>query len=89
VELLIFKNIFPAVMVIGGLGLVLGAGLSFADKYFGVDNTGETEKILNSLPGINCGACGYPGCGQLAAAISNKQASYDACPVLGKKRIRP
>lgn len=41
------------------------------------------EEIREVLPGANCGACGYPGCDGLAAAIVEGRAEVDACTVGG------
>ena len=39
--------------------------------------------LFRSLPGANCGGCGFPGCGGLAAAIAKGEAPVTACPVGG------
>ena len=39
----------------------------------------KREKILDCLPGDNCGACGYGDCASLAMAIVNGKASPAAC----------
>ena len=41
------------------------------------------EKILDCLPGENCGVCGYESCADLALAIAKGEAPYAACPVGG------
>jgi len=85
----LLTNILPAAAVIGGLGLVLGVGLSFADKFFTVEDGADIKNILDKLPGIDCGACGYSGCGQFAAAIKKEQAFYDGCPIYKRKNVKP
>jgi len=74
----------PAVAVIGGLGLVLGAGLGFAGKRFAVEENGMVSLIRGFLPGTNCGGCGFAGCDQLAEAIANGEAENNACPLGGE-----
>ena len=49
-----------AIISLGGLGFVLGAGLSIASKKFAVELDPREEAILKALPGANCGACGFP-----------------------------
>lgn len=39
------------------------------------------NKILESLPQYDCGACGYPNCRALAEAIDNGKVSDEACRV--------
>lgn len=73
------------VLIIGGLGLVLGVGLSLASKFFAVPSNEKTEKIRECLPGANCGACGFSGCDGYAKAISENNAKPDLCTVGGKK----
>ena len=56
----IIYAVMYAVMVVGGLGLVAGAVLAVASEKFAVEVDPRVEKIEAALPGVNCGACGYP-----------------------------
>lgn len=60
---------FWALIILGILGLVLGLGLATASDAFYVEEDNRLEKVLDLLPGVNCGACGYPGCGGFAEGI--------------------
>ncbi|MFH1379601.1 MAG: RnfABCDGE type electron transport complex subunit B [bacterium] len=71
--------IITAVVCFSITGLILGIILSIAGRYFNVKVDLREEKILDSLPGINCGACGYPGCGAYAAAIIEKKEELTKC----------
>ena len=51
------------------MGLVLGLGLAIANDVFYVEEDNRLEKVMDLLPGVNCGACGYPGCGGFAEGI--------------------
>ncbi|MGI6644954.1 MAG: (Fe-S)-binding protein [Bacilli bacterium] len=51
------------------LGALLGLGLAFASKKFAVKEDERLAKVIELLPGANCGSCGYPGCQGLADAI--------------------
>lgn len=75
--------IIYAVIVLGLLGLIFGIILDFASKKFAVEVDEREAKILTVLPGANCGGCGYPGCGGLAAAIAKGEAPVNGCPVGG------
>lgn len=77
------NEILIPILALGGLGLVFGLGLSVASNVFAVEVDPKIEAIDNALPGANCGACGYAGCGALAEAIANGEAAIDACPVGG------
>ena len=75
--------ILKAVILLGLLGLVFGLILDFASKKFAVEVDPREEEILGVLPGANCGGCGYPGCGGLAAAVVKGEAPVNGCPVGG------
>ena len=76
--------IITAVIVIAVLGLILGLFLGVAAKAFHVETDPREDKIVSTLPGNNCGGCGYPGCSGLAAAIAAGNAPVNACPVGGE-----
>lgn len=78
----IMSIVYPVVSI-GGLGLVLGAGLGYAGKIFAVEEDPKLGEVLACLPGANCGGCGFPGCGGLAAAIVAGKAPVNGCPVGG------
>ena len=75
--------IFSSVLVLGIMGLLFGAILAYASKKFAVEVDERVEKILEVLPGANCGGCGFPGCGGLANAIVEGLAPTNGCPVGG------
>ncbi len=77
------KGIVLAILVIAAVGLFIGIFLGVASIVFKVFVDPREEKILENLPGNNCGGCGYPGCSGLAAAIVKGEAAVNACPVGG------
>ena len=71
------------------LGFIFGLMLALIAKFFKVEVDQKIVKIIEVLPGINCGACGYPGCSGYANAVVNKNAEINLCapgaqPVLDK-----
>ena len=68
-----------AVLIMGGMGVVIGVGLAVASKVFYVYVDPLVEKIGELLPGANCGGCGYPGCGANAEAIAESKSSPASC----------
>ena len=70
--------IIPAV-ILGGCGILAGVLLTVASKVFHVEVDERVEKIGNSLPQANCGACGFAGCADYADAIVNNNASTNLC----------
>ena len=65
------------------LAFVLGTALGFFRDFFAVPQDPLAEKIRGVLPGANCGACGFPGCDNYAAAIAAGKAGISACTVGG------
>ena len=72
-------SIVLPVVALGGTGLCMGLFLAYASKKFEVKVDPKVEEVLNALPGVNCGACGYPGCSGYAEAIALKGAPITAC----------
>ena len=67
------------ILVMGALGVVVGAGLAVASKIFHVHVDPKIEAVEDALPGANCGGCGVPGCGANAVAIVSGKASPASC----------
>lgn len=61
--------IAPVVLVVG-VGLVAAIILTLAAKFMAVPVDETAANIRELLPGANCGACGYAGCDDYAAAIA-------------------
>ncbi len=77
------QSIVIAAAIVGAVGLFAGLLLGIASEKFKV-KVNETEvKVRECLPGNNCGACGFPGCDGLAAAIAKGEAAPGSCPVGG------
>jgi electron transport complex protein RnfB len=66
------------------LGLVLGGGLSLANRYLKVDSDPLADELEAMLPGLQCGQCGFPGCRGAAEALSAGKAKVTLCPPGGK-----
>lgn len=62
-----------AIVVLSVMGLILGFGLAFAADVFHVEVDERLTMVEELLPGYNCGACGYPGCGGFAEGIMDGQ----------------
>ena len=68
------KEVFIAIGILAGLGLLFGFGLAIAAKFLYVKVDTRVEDITGILPNANCGACGFPGCAGFAEAIVNQTA---------------
>ena len=72
-----------SVALLAILGILIGILLGVAGKIFAVEVDERVTQVRESLPGNNCGGCGYPGCDGLAEAIIAGEAEMNACPVGG------
>ena len=68
-----------SIIVLSVLGILFGIALSFASKVFHVETDPKIEQIEEALPGVNCGACGYPGCSGYAEAVVVSGAALNLC----------
>lgn len=75
------SEILVPVLTLSSLGLFFGLGLAIASKKFCVISDPKLEKIIDKLPGANCGACGKPGCMGFAEALIQGECTIDKCPV--------
>jgi len=71
--------VLAALLTMGVLGVSFALGLAYASKRFEVNIDPRQEKVLDALPGANCGACGYPSCSGYAHAIVAEGAPPDLC----------
>lgn len=67
-----------AVVMMAILGALLGLLLAVAGKVLYVEADTRVETIIGMLPGLNCGACGFPGCQGMAEGLVNGEASGPA-----------
>lgn len=58
-----------AVIVLGAIALVASVVLYVCAKKFAVEEDPRIGKVLEALPGANCGGCGFPGCSGMADAL--------------------
>ncbi|MBE6656280.1 MAG: 4Fe-4S dicluster domain-containing protein [Ruminococcaceae bacterium] len=76
--------ILHAVLLFGGIGLLLGIGLGLAAHFMSVKENEKAVAILSELPGANCGACGFSGCAGYAKALAESPGvRNNLCPVGG------
>ena len=70
-----------AIVSMGGLGMLFSAGLSIADKKLYVEEDPRIAEVIEELPGVNCGGCGFPGCAAFAESVVAGEAEISGCPV--------
>ena len=62
-------KIIYAILILGVMGAVFGAVLAIASKVFAVKVDERLPKLVEALPGANCGGCGFAGCQAYAQAV--------------------
>lgn len=75
------------VLLLGSLGLLLGALLAWAGRLARRDDDELIEAIQALLPQTQCAQCGYPGCRPYAEAVANG-ADINRCPPGGEATVR-
>lgn len=78
-----FESILRAVLIISGIGIVFAIILSIASKIFAVKTDPTVDKLVETLPGANCGACGFSGCEGYAISVSKGESPLTYCTVGG------
>ena len=76
-----------AVLSIGGIGLVAAATLGLAAKKFAIEVDPRELAILEVLPGVNCGACGLPGCSGYAKGVAEGTIAPNLCTPGGSETV--
>lgn len=72
-------SILIAFAVVAAVALVLGVLLALISHFFAVEEDQKVKDIRACLPGVNCGACGYKGCDDYAAAVAEGAAKPHLC----------
>ena len=81
--------ILIALIVLGGIGLLLAVMLFSAAKVFKVEEDPRIDQVQEVLPGANCGGCGYPGCrGFAEACVKSDSLDGKKCPVGGNETMK-
>lgn len=81
-------NILYAFGILSVLGLLLGVGLSIAEKKLSVEKDERLEELESIMPGANCGGCGFVGCSAYAEAVNNGTALPGLCQPGGDELSR-
>jgi electron transport complex protein RnfB len=82
VSAVILASVFVVIV-----GLILGLIIGFTAKIFAVEVDPRVEDVEGTLPGANCGGCGFAGCADFAKAIVAGDVSPDTCPVCASDAI--
>ena len=72
-------EILIPVIILGAIAAIFAIVLAIAGKKLAVIKDEREEKVLNLLPGANCGACGKAGCAAFAKALVEGDAKVTDC----------
>ncbi|MDA3939854.1 MAG: RnfABCDGE type electron transport complex subunit B [Spirochaetia bacterium] len=76
---MVFIKILYAFISVTLMGGILGIGLAIAARILAVKKDERVANVEAILPGVNCGACGFPGCAGYADGIVNEDADITLC----------
>jgi Na+-translocating ferredoxin:NAD+ oxidoreductase subunit B len=75
-------TLLTAVGIVGGVGLLFGILISLAHAKLYVWEDPRVNEVAGMLPGVNCGACGFPGCRGFAEAAVKGEVQPAKCTVM-------
>ncbi|MBN1354101.1 MAG: RnfABCDGE type electron transport complex subunit B [Candidatus Omnitrophica bacterium] len=73
-----------SIISMAGLGLFFATLLAVINQKLKVEEDPLIERIMEALPGVNCGACGFASCHQYAEAIVNDKVTIMSCRAGGE-----
>jgi len=80
VEYVAPQIIYTGLIVLACLGVVFGIALAIVASRFVVKVDPKVEQVRETLPGANCGACGFAGCmGYAEAVVGNPDVASNLC----------
>ena len=83
------STIIWTVVILTALGLILSLALFMIAKKFRVEEDLRIDEIEKTLPGANCGGCGFAGCRAFAdAAVKAGNLDANHCPVGGAEVMK-
>ena len=78
--------ILTPALVLAGVGFVLGILIYVVGKVFYVEEDPSIQEVVDILPRYNCGACGYPGCKEMAIGLLAKESTPSQCKPMKKEQ---
>ncbi|MCK4528509.1 RnfABCDGE type electron transport complex subunit B [candidate division WOR-3 bacterium] len=78
-------SILIPIGILGGIALFFGTFLVISAEKFKVEVDKRVGKIIEALPGIDCGACGAPGCSAFAEGVVEEKYPVNGCKVGGQE----
>jgi len=72
-------DILIAFAIVSAVGLIAGILLALLSHLLHIEDDKTVKAVRECLPGINCGACGFKGCDDYAAALAEGKAKPNLC----------
>ncbi len=72
-------DILIAFAVVSAVGLVAGILLAMLSHLLHIEDDKTVKAVRETLPGINCGACGFKGCDDYAIALAEGKTKPNLC----------
>ncbi len=82
------NTIIIAVLIIGGVAAIAALAIGVISKLFAIKENQLKLDIEASLPGANCGGCGFPGCAGYAQAVADGKAEPNECAPGGPDTVK-
>ena len=81
-----WKTIGIVAGIFAGSAIIIGALILIVGKVFKVDMDEKVTKILENLPGANCGGCGCSGCAGFAEKLAHGGGELSSCHVTSPEK---
>ncbi len=82
-------TIIWTIAILSVLGLLLAVVLFYVAKTFYVEEDPRIDEVEKTLPGANCGGCGYAGCRNFAqSCVEAPNLDNNFCPVGGNATMK-
>ena len=81
----LWESAWPAGVTMLGLGSGFAIVLLIASKKLAVEVDPKIEQIHEALPNLDCGACGFAGCGQYAKSLLENPELIGKCAPGGQE----
>lgn len=79
---------YTAAGMLGLLGGLIAVGLITVLRRFQGTTDERIEMLEHMLPGVNCGACGTAGCGDMAQAMASGDRDPGGCPLANEATVK-
>ena len=71
--------IINSIVTLGLVGFLFALLLALLSKKLQVEEDPKVSQLLEMLPGLNCGACGFSGCRAFAEAVVGECKIFNGC----------